>query len=142
MHMAKRFVVLLSISMIVTGLYATIAQVVIFREFFAVFCGNELCIGIIFGGWLFGVAFGALVAGKFSSGFSSGKTSINSNLNMFIITLFVMSFLLPLQVGLLRNFRTILGIPAGELVFVSHDSKYQNIVVGRQTEQYNIYLNG
>ncbi len=57
--------------MVFVGRYATIAQVLIIREFLVVFFGSELRIGIILGTWPFGVASGAAaggwVAGRFKN---------------------------------------------------------------------------
>ena len=51
-------------SLVLVGCYATIAQVLLVREFLVVFYGSELCLGIIFGSWLLGVALGAAIAGR------------------------------------------------------------------------------
>jgi len=60
-------------SMLFIGCYATIAQVLLIREFLVVFFGNELCIGIILGTWFFGVAFGAVFGGRIVNRFSKQK---------------------------------------------------------------------
>ncbi|MEE9200547.1 MAG: hypothetical protein V3V45_03785, partial [Candidatus Brocadiales bacterium] len=46
-------------ALILIGAIATIAQVLLVRELLVVFYGNELCLGVIFGAWLLGVAVGA-----------------------------------------------------------------------------------
>ncbi|MGR3176891.1 MAG: fused MFS/spermidine synthase [Candidatus Anammoxibacter sp.] len=106
------FIALLIFSVILIGLYTTIAQVLMFREFLVVFYGNELCIGIVFGTWLFGITIGAAIGGRISN-----KIATRTNyLNLFIYILLAMSLLLPLQVGFLRIFRSVLDIQAGQLV--------------------------
>ena len=79
-------------SMMFIGCYATIAQVLIIREFLVIFFGNELCFGIILGTWLFGVAFGAATGGRVVSRF-------NNHLSAFIIVQVLMCFILPLGIN-------------------------------------------
>ena len=43
------FRIFLFLCIAATGCYATIAQVILIREFLNIFYGNELCLGIIFG---------------------------------------------------------------------------------------------
>lgn len=108
----KRFILLMTISIASLGLFSTISQIIMFREFLVVFYGNELSIGIIFSSWLLGVSLGAGIGGKLSSRFPK----IRTNLYLFSLIFFIMSFLLPVQVGILRNFRSLLNIPAGEFL--------------------------
>jgi len=96
-------------SMVCVGCYATIAQVLIIREFLVVFFGSELCIGIILGTWLFGVASGAATGGRIADRFKS-------NLSPFIIVLVMMCLILPLELVLIRVLRLILNVPAGQYI--------------------------
>ncbi len=97
------------ISMIFVGCYATIAQVLIIREFLVVFFGSELCIGIILGTWLFGVASGAAIGGRVAGKFEN-------HLSAFIIVLMLMCAMLPLELVLIRVLRIILNVPAGQYI--------------------------
>ncbi|MCR4290953.1 MAG: fused MFS/spermidine synthase [Candidatus Scalindua sp.] len=96
-------------SMVFVGCYATIAQVLIIREFLVVFFGSELCIGIILGTWLFGVASGAAVGGRVAGRFKN-------QLSAFIIVLLLMCAILPLELVLIRVLRLILNVPAGQYI--------------------------
>jgi len=96
-------------SMVFVGCYATIAQVLIIREFLVVFFGSELCIGIILGTWLFGVATGAVTGGKIAGRFKN-------HLSAFIIVLVLMCAILPLELVLIRVLRLILNVPAGQYI--------------------------
>ncbi|HHT9125685.1 MAG TPA: fused MFS/spermidine synthase [Candidatus Brocadiia bacterium] len=99
-------------SLVLVGGYATIAQVLLIREFLVVFYGNELCLGIIFGSWLSGVALGAAVAGRISGRFESAL----SGLTWFILTFVAMCFVFPSQIILVRLLRGILNIPPGQYI--------------------------
>jgi hypothetical protein len=46
------------------GFSGIVAEVVLFREFFIVFSGNELSMGIVIGNWLLLQAAGSYIAGK------------------------------------------------------------------------------
>ncbi len=96
-------------SMVFVGCYATIAQVLIIREFLVVFFGSELCIGIILGTWLFGVASGAAIGGKVVARFKD-------HLSAFNIVLMLMCLILPLELVLIRVLRIVLNVPAGQYI--------------------------
>ena len=96
-------------SMVFVGCYATIAQVLIIREFLVVFFGSELCIGIILGTWLFGVASGAATGGRVVAGF-------NDHLSAFNIVLMLICLILPLELVLIRVLRIVLDVPAGQYI--------------------------
>jgi len=95
--------------MVFVGCYATIAQVLIIREFLVVFFGSELCIGIILGTWLLGVAAGAATGGRVAGRFKN-------HLSAFIIVLVLMCVILPLELVLIRILRLILNVPAGQYI--------------------------
>ncbi|MEE8190719.1 MAG: hypothetical protein V3T79_03870, partial [Candidatus Scalindua sediminis] len=96
-------------SMLFIGCYATIAQVLLIREFLVVFFGNELCIGIILGTWFFGVAFGAVFGGRIVNRF-------RNHLSAFILILISMCVILPLEIILIRVLRYILDVPTGQYI--------------------------
>jgi len=100
---------LILFSMIFVGCYATIAQVLIIREFLVVFFGSELCIGIILGTWFFGVASGAATGGRIVG-------RLKNHLSAFIILLLIMCAILPLELILIRVLRLILNVPAGQYI--------------------------
>ena len=93
------------------GCYATIAQVILIREFLNVFYGSELCLGIVFGAWFLGIATGAFVGAKVEHNFKYA-------FNVFIVTLLVMCFVLPFQIVSVRGIRGVLGVGVGEYVSI------------------------
>ena len=97
------------LSMVFIGCYATIAQVLIIREFMVVFFGNELCLGIILGTWLFGVAFGAATGGRIVD-------RLREHASVFIFVMVLMCVILPLELILIRVLRHILNVPAGQYI--------------------------
>lgn len=96
-------------SMVLIGCYATIAQVLIIREFMVVFFGNELCLGIILGTWLFGVASGAATGGRIVD-------RLREHVPVFMLVLVLMCVILPLELILIRVLRYILDVPAGQYI--------------------------
>ena len=96
-------------SMVFIGCYATIAQVLIIREFIVVFFGNELCFGIILGTWLFGVASGAATGGRIVD-------RLREHVPVFTLVLVLMCVILPLELILIRVLRYILDVPAGQYI--------------------------
>ncbi len=96
-------------SVVFVGCYATIAQVLIIREFLVVFFGSELCIGIILGTWLLGVTSGAAAGGRVAGRFKSP-------LSAFIFVLVMMCLTLPLGLVVIRVLRLILNVPAGQYI--------------------------
>ncbi|NUO10451.1 MAG: hypothetical protein HUU08_17650 [Candidatus Brocadia sp.] len=91
------------------GCYATIAQVILSREFLNIFYGNELCLGIVFGAWFLGIATGAFAGAKVEHAFQH-------TFNVFIITLFILCFVLPAQIFLVRCIRGFLRVGIGEYI--------------------------
>ncbi len=96
-------------SLVLVGCYATIAQVLLVREFLVVFYGSELCLGIIFGSWLLGVALGAAIAGRIFERVETGVT-------WFTLTFAAMCLIFPSQIILIRLLRGILNIPPGQYI--------------------------
>ncbi len=105
----KAFPILLFLCIATIGCYATIAQVILIREFLNIFYGNELCMGIVFGAWFLGIATGAFAGAKFGH-------AMKHAFNIFIIILFVMCFVLPAQIFLVRCVRGIWGVGIGEYI--------------------------
>ncbi len=93
------------------GCYATIAQVILIREFLNIFYGNELCLGIVFGAWFLGIATGAYAGAKIKYTFKHAFT-------VFVITLMVMCFVLPVQIIFVRGVRGLLSVGIGEYISI------------------------
>ena len=54
----------ISISVFFLGVSALVTQILVLREFFNVFAGNELILGLVMGSWLLIVGVGALLGGR------------------------------------------------------------------------------
>src|SRR3990172_10694940 len=93
------------------GCYATIAQVMLIREFLNIFYGNELCLGIVFGAWFLGIATGAFAGAKIEHTFKHAFT-------VFVFTLMVMCFVLPVQIVSVRSVRGLLSVGIGEYISI------------------------
>lgn len=105
----RTFHTLLFLCIAAIGCYATIAQVILIREFLNIFYGNELCLGIVFGAWFLGIATGAFVGAKIEHTFQHV-------FGVFIITLFIMCLVLPVQIFFVRGVRGFLGVGIGEYI--------------------------
>ncbi|CAG1023282.1 partial Polyamine aminopropyltransferase, partial [Patescibacteria group bacterium] len=79
------------------------------REFLNIFYGNELCLGIVFGAWFLGIAIGAFVGAKIEHTFQHV-------FSVFIITLFIMCLVLPVQIFSVRCVRDFLSVGIGEYI--------------------------
>ena len=106
-----RILFLTSLCIAAIGCYATIAQVMLIREFLNIFYGNELCLGIVFGAWFLGIAAGAFAGAKIEYTFKHAFT-------VFVITLMVMCFVLPLQIVSVRGVRGLLSVGVGEYISI------------------------
>ena len=91
-----------------TGFAATIAQIIILREFLILFYGNELSVGIVWASWLLWNAVGSGLSIKWSS----QRAPAHGTLSLFLTLLAAM---LPVCVLLIRLSGIIWSIPVGEL---------------------------
>ena len=107
----KRALILVFLCIAAIGCYATIAQVMLIREFLNIFYGNELCLGIVFGAWFLGIATGAFAGAKIEHTFKHAFT-------VFVITLMVMCFVLPVQIVFVRGIRGLLSVGVGEYISI------------------------
>ncbi|HHT9140356.1 MAG TPA: hypothetical protein ACFYEI_06045, partial [Candidatus Tripitaka californicus] len=98
-------------AVVLIGTQATMAQVILVRELLVVFYGNELCLGVILGTWLFGVALGAGLGAKVISGCQSKQT-------LFLYLLLALCLMLPGQVVAIRLLRFIIHVPYGQHISI------------------------
>jgi len=84
------------------------AQVILMRELFVVFYGNELSAGIMLAAWLFWVSAGSIAA-------KSAKLKKHTE-EIFHILLLSVPLVLPATVFLIRNIRNFLGTSPGEII--------------------------
>lgn len=96
-------------SAFILGLVSMVGQILIMREFIVVFYGNELSLGVILATWLFWVAFGSSVLGRLVDRLSSKERLLSS-------VQLVVSFVLPLNIFLIRNIKSLLKISTGAIV--------------------------
>lgn len=87
------------------GFASMAAQVLLMRELFVVFYGNELCAGIMLAAWLFWVSIGSIAV-------RSKKYAEE----IFHILLLSVPVVLPATVFFIRNIRGFLGASPGEIV--------------------------
>ncbi|MBM4064061.1 MAG: methyltransferase [Planctomycetes bacterium] len=107
----KRALIPIFLCIAAIGCYATIAQVMLIREFLNIFYGNELCLGIVFGAWFLGIATGAFAGAKIEYTFKHAFT-------VFVITLMAMCFVLPVQIVFVRGVRGLLSVGVGEYISI------------------------
>ncbi|MCQ4574140.1 MAG: fused MFS/spermidine synthase [Candidatus Brocadiales bacterium] len=98
-------------AVVLIGAHATIAQVLLVRELLVVFYGNELCLGVIFGAWLLGVAIGAGIGAKLTR-------KVENSLVVFLFLLLALCLLLPVQVSIIRLLRYIIHVPYGQQISI------------------------
>lgn len=91
----------------IIGFSGMAAQVMLMRELWVAFYGNELTLGIILANWVLCEAIGVFIVGK---SIERIKRKINAFIAMELIFLLVLPFLLYLS----RIFKAIIGIPFGE----------------------------
>ncbi len=94
---------------VITGITTLTAQIVLMREFYAVFYGNESCFGILLAIWLICVA-----AGSFASVFLRSSFFKQSQFYYFLQFLFFASVLLAVLA--IKNVRILLNVPYGEYI--------------------------
>ncbi|MBL7075025.1 fused MFS/spermidine synthase [candidate division KSB1 bacterium] len=99
--------ILLSIAIV--GFSSLIAQVIFLRQFTVIFYGNELTLGVILGNWLLWTAAGSGLATLFLKRISSPR-------RLFSTLQFLLAFILPATLFLLRANRLLLDRSLGEIV--------------------------
>ncbi|MBU0758805.1 MAG: fused MFS/spermidine synthase [Candidatus Omnitrophica bacterium] len=99
----------LNLGALTLGFTSMVGQIIIIRELIVVFYGNELSLGVILASWLFWVAFGSFALGRLTDRL---KPRQNLLANLQLIT----ALALPLNLVLIRNIKSILKIPAGQII--------------------------
>ena len=85
----------------------TVMQILLIRELFMVFSGNELSIGVILANWLFLLTVGSFVSGKVADRFEE-------TWQIFVSLQVLISLVFPLVIYEARAIRNLMGIPMGE----------------------------
>ncbi|MCP4220766.1 MAG: hypothetical protein GY765_39425 [bacterium] len=104
------------------GAFALISQTMILREFFVVVHGNEFSFGILLTNWLIGIMCGALLGGAIAD-------RTKRNLEIFTISLLLMSVLFPAAITAVRFLYTISGTAAGTYISFSNVFIYSALFI-------------
>ncbi|MDD5439282.1 MAG: fused MFS/spermidine synthase, partial [Candidatus Omnitrophica bacterium] len=99
----------LRVSLITIGVTALSGQIILIREFFTIFYGNELSIGLVLFLWLLGGSTGAYCGGK------SAAIVRDRGFSTVIAGHLLVSLALPAALIIVRLARCIFGIPLGEM---------------------------
>jgi len=91
----------------IIGISGIVAQIILVRELFIGFFGNELILGVIIANWIVAEACGAFIAGTISS-------RIHKPANLFVLWQIAFASSLPVALYASRCFKSLLGIPASE----------------------------
>ena len=91
------------------GFSGLVAQMLLLRELFVVFSGNELSIGIVLANWLILEAAGCLIGGKTAE-------RIRRRIETFALITILFSLSLPAAVYLTRVLKAIIGVSIGESI--------------------------
>lgn len=100
----QSFLIFFLVSFFFLGCFSTIFQTVLIREFFSVFFGNELCIGIILCIWFLSISIGSIV-------YVLTENKIKNNI--FFYFLILLPLISIFQIYFIRNIRYFLNVPYG-----------------------------
>jgi spermidine synthase len=95
-----------TLALFAVGFTAVIGQVLLMRELVATFYGNELLLALILGAWL---AWGAAGSGLAARRWQARRRTV-------ALGLALAGVILPAQLALVRDLRSVLGIPQGAFV--------------------------
>ena len=109
-------------AVVVTGLSGMIAQIVILRELFVTFLGNELSIGIILANWLLLEAAGTYLLGRTIE-------NRTHKLALFAAVQVVFAVFLPPSLFLSRDVRFLFGLSPGEGIDLVRMSLFSLLVL-------------
>lgn len=97
-------------ALILLGFSSMAAQIVLCRELFIVFYGNELSLGLTLASWLFWIGFGSLCLGRRIAG------KLTCKLTVFSLTQILLSILLPFSILAIRFIPWVFGFAPGEII--------------------------
>ena len=102
----------LNISALILGMTSMVSQIIIIRELIVVFYGNELSLGLILASWLFWTGIGSAVFGRIVDRVTFKKTLLS-------VTQTATAIILPLNILLIRNIKSILNISTGKIIGIA-----------------------
>lgn len=85
------------------GVTSVVTQTLFIRELVQIFYGNELCIGVIFAGWLFFTGLGSIIGRRVTK-------------NVFPELLAALSLIMPIEFFLVHSIKPILRVGPGEMI--------------------------
>ena len=94
---------LLLLAFTIVGVTSVVTQTLFIRELEQIFFGNELCLGVIFAGWLFFTGIGSIIGRKIKK-------------NIFLELQVSLAIILPLEFLLIHFIKPVLRIGPGELI--------------------------
>ncbi len=100
---------ILGLTVVLFGIYVTIAQVLFIREFLVVLGGNEISIGLIYFSWFLGITIGAVVGSKLWD--KVKHLQFYSSL-----LLLVQGIVFPILIYFVRILRTIVNVPTAQFI--------------------------
>jgi len=102
--------------LILIGFTAAIAQIVLLRELMAVFCGNEMSIGLMLASWLFWTAAGSSIAGRLRSGPAARPPALPRPRKLLAGVEALTAAVLPCAILAVRASRSVLQSVPGEVL--------------------------
>lgn len=108
---ARSTVVVTALPFLTLGFASQVVQIIFIREFFTQFFGSEIAISIVLGGWLIGIASGALLAALLSR-------RISRPLHWYSLLTIAICVIVPLVIAAIRMWRGFLDVHQGTFLSV------------------------
>ncbi len=105
---------------IAIGIAVIMSQVIVLREAMVFFTGSELAIGVVLGCWLLFSAIGSFIAGRISS---------HKSFIWFVAFQFLLVLFFFVEIYLLRDAGSLIGLPLGETLPLLDILKYSLVLI-------------
>jgi spermidine synthase len=116
------------------GIFSILAQSVLVREFFVVFSGSELTLGLVLASWLLLTGAGSLAGGQMLRGFSPGAERLLPFLEAAAL------FTLPAAILIIRLARHLTPGAAGEIISVGTTSLFALAALGGSAFAFGLWF--
>jgi spermidine synthase len=116
------------------GVFSILAQSILVREFFVVFSGSELTLGLVLASWLLLTGAGSLAGGRLLRGFSPGAGRLLPFLEPAAL------FTLPAAVLAIRLARHLTPGTAGEIISVGMTSLFAFAALGGSAFAFGLWF--
>lgn len=110
----------MKLNTIAIGIAVIMSQVIVLREAMVFFTGSELAIGVVLGCWLLFSAMGSFIAGRISS---------HKSFIWFVAFQFFLVLFFFVEIYLLRNAGSLIGLPLGETLPLLDILKYSLVLI-------------